>query len=322
METAYFKSICKEIIDRLSCARHEIVIAMAWFTSDDLFSAVADALKRRVKVELILLDNATNFMPYAPDFNEIIALGGVLRIASSAQGFLHHKYCVIDNQLVITGSYNWTYYAEARNMENIIVSDNPDVVALYRNDFNALTSIFPVSGQCPRLSWEDIQASESIDFQELNYEIERISHVRNFPVRKVFKSNTVVQLVDESRKFKSNYTIGIQAGDASGRQILIPFIEKGHRIPWTSEPRELFCKDNSDIKCRILWADEGDTDDSHCVVERSLNELVEGHANDEKKVSIVMSLKENGYLQARITAPDGRALDVSTIELKLVGYED
>lgn len=322
MEKAYFESIRKEILNLLTCAESEILIAMAWFTSDELFSAVIDALKRGVKVELILLDDATNFMPYAPDFNKILSHGGVLRIASSGHGFLHHKYCVIDNRLVITGSYNWTYYAETRNMENVIISDNKEVVGQYRKDFMALASMFEVSAATPRLSWEDVQLSGSVDFQELNYEIERISYERNIPVRKVFKSNTVVQLVEESRKFKSNYTIGIQADDASGRQILIPFIEKGHRIPWTSEPRELFCKNNSDIKCRILWADEGDTDDNHCVVERSLNELVEGHANDEKKVSIVMSLQENGYLQARITAPDGRALDVSTIDPMLVSYED
>lgn len=322
MEKAYFESIRKEILNLLTCAESEILIAMAWFTSDELFSAVIDALKRGVKVELILLDNATNFMPYAPDFNKIIAHGGVLRIASSGHGFLHHKYCVIDNCLVITGSYNWTYYAETRNMENVIISDNKEVVGQYRKDFMALASMFEVSAAIPRLSWEDVQLSGAVDFQELNYEIERISYERNIPVRKVFKSDTIVQLVEESREFKSNYTIGIQVDDQDGNQALVPFIKKGQKIPCTSDPQELYCLHNSDITCKILWEDDGDTDDSHCVLNRTLHELVEGWRDDERKVSIVMSLQENGYLQVRITGPAGRTLDVSTIAPQLVDYED
>jgi phosphatidylserine/phosphatidylglycerophosphate/cardiolipin synthase-like enzyme len=34
----------------------------------------------------------------------------------------HHKFCVIDREVVITGSYNWTYKASNRiQRENIIV---------------------------------------------------------------------------------------------------------------------------------------------------------------------------------------------------------
>jgi phosphatidylserine/phosphatidylglycerophosphate/cardiolipin synthase-like enzyme len=42
-------------------------------------------------------------MYYAPDFNEFIKAGGKLRIANAENGFMHHKFCVIDNDLAITG---------------------------------------------------------------------------------------------------------------------------------------------------------------------------------------------------------------------------
>ena len=48
---------------------------------------------------------------------------------------MHNKYCIIDNDTVITGSYNWTTAAETKNDENItihcICSDGSDLVKKY-----------------------------------------------------------------------------------------------------------------------------------------------------------------------------------------------
>lgn len=94
---------------------------MAWFTSGELFQELLNCLERKVKVDLVLLDNAINYMDYAPDFNLFINAGGKLRIADFRIGFMHHKFCVIDSKVAITGSYNWTYYAETRNVENMFL---------------------------------------------------------------------------------------------------------------------------------------------------------------------------------------------------------
>ena len=138
MEQAYFSEIRNKIIPFLNEATDKIQVAMAWFTSSELFGALLDALNRNVDVELVLLDNAINYMDYAPDFNELIKLGGKLRIAGADIGFMHHKFCVIDDKIAITGSYNWTYYVETRNVENIIISDNPEIAA-FRKKGNLVT---------------------------------------------------------------------------------------------------------------------------------------------------------------------------------------
>lgn len=78
MEKAYFFKIRNEIIPYLQQAKEEIVIAMAWFTSGELFQELLDCLERNVKVDLVLLDNAINYMDYAPDFNLFVNAGGTL----------------------------------------------------------------------------------------------------------------------------------------------------------------------------------------------------------------------------------------------------
>ena len=81
MEKAYFKNIRSEIIPLLNQAKDEVVIAMAWFTSNELFQALLDCRSRDVKVEVVILDNAINFMYYAPDFNILIKKGGIYMAA-------------------------------------------------------------------------------------------------------------------------------------------------------------------------------------------------------------------------------------------------
>ena len=127
-------------IPLLEQARDTISIAMAWFTSSELFQEILNCLSRSVKVELVLLDNPTNFMEFAPDFNRFIKAGGIFRLANPENGFMHHKFCIIDNEVLITGSYNWTYNAENRNIENIVISDVSSVVEEFKKEFLSLNS--------------------------------------------------------------------------------------------------------------------------------------------------------------------------------------
>ena len=78
MEEAYVAKIRNQIIPYLKQAKEDVVIAMAWFTSGELFHELLDCLERNVKVDLILLDNAINDMDYTPDFNLFVNAGGTL----------------------------------------------------------------------------------------------------------------------------------------------------------------------------------------------------------------------------------------------------
>jgi phosphatidylserine/phosphatidylglycerophosphate/cardiolipin synthase-like enzyme len=48
---------------------------------------------------------------------------------------MHHKVILIDDQIVITGSYNFSANAEDRNDENTLIINNADIAALYRQEF-------------------------------------------------------------------------------------------------------------------------------------------------------------------------------------------
>ena len=55
--------------------------------------------------------------------------------------FLHDKIIILDNHIVISGSFNFSSNATDNNDENVIIIDNPDIASLYMQEFARLWSI-------------------------------------------------------------------------------------------------------------------------------------------------------------------------------------
>ena len=62
---------------------------------------------------------------------------------SSAYAIMHHKFTVIDDALVMTGSYNWNLTAQVTNDENMVVVRDPKLVAAYAHEFAELLGEAP-----------------------------------------------------------------------------------------------------------------------------------------------------------------------------------
>jgi len=51
---------------------------------------------------------------------------------------LHHKFGVVDEQIVLTGSHNWSNAANQGNDETLLVIQNPTIAAHFEREFNRL----------------------------------------------------------------------------------------------------------------------------------------------------------------------------------------
>lgn len=49
----------------------------------------------------------------------------------------HNKVMIIDDRIVITGSFNFTKAAEEKNAENLLIIDSPALAAKYVANFEA-----------------------------------------------------------------------------------------------------------------------------------------------------------------------------------------
>lgn len=324
MEQAYFSDIRNKIIPYLNDAKDTIQVAMAWFTSSELFNTLLRCLNKKVEVELILLDNAINYMDYAPDFNVFIKAGGKLRIAGSVVGFMHHKFCIVDDRFVITGSYNWTYYAETRNVENIVITDNVEIINLFKSEFLRLKNKLALSTTSQRLTWDDIEARADVNFHELNYEIERICEVQNKPIRRVYEIKTEVVKTEIKLSPYSKHSIGIQALDANGHEIFYPIINKNLKLPYRSCEKELFfdSKNYNVFPCKFLYGNPANPNEWHKIKEVDLMQIARGTSDEDLPIKFSMNLDDNGSLRIDVSCVQSeQKLTISALDSNFVKYE-
>ena len=129
-----FKNIEKKILDALDEAIATIDVSVAWFTNVTLQKKLLEKKKDGCKVRIMIDANHTN-QKHGVDLNPFEHKA----IKAERNGIMHHKFCVIDNNITIHGSYNWTTAAETKNNEEISVDKN-DVkkASAYTKEFNRL----------------------------------------------------------------------------------------------------------------------------------------------------------------------------------------
>lgn len=115
--TVHFSKIKEEIITNLKGATKSIKIAVAWFTDEDIIRVLSQRKEAGIEIELAISNSKENF-ENINNFKNYLRLRAKLFV--STKQFLHHKFCIIDNNIIINGSYNWSYAARW-NEENIIV---------------------------------------------------------------------------------------------------------------------------------------------------------------------------------------------------------
>lgn len=110
---AYFKDIERRILDTLDKAEATIIVCVAWFTNPRLRDKLLEKNNEGVDVRVIIFKDGINH-------TKGIDLTGLRykEYRGERGGYMHDKFCVIDNVHTISGSYNWTLSAENKNDED------------------------------------------------------------------------------------------------------------------------------------------------------------------------------------------------------------
>jgi len=120
------------IVEEIDKAKSDINIQAYSFTSKPIARAIANAHKRGVRVEIIL-DKSNRSAKYsAADFT---VNTGVPTYIDASHAIAHNKIMIIDQETVITGSFNFTKAAEESNAENILIIRNKDLAGRYLNNW-------------------------------------------------------------------------------------------------------------------------------------------------------------------------------------------
>jgi phosphatidylserine/phosphatidylglycerophosphate/cardiolipin synthase-like enzyme len=135
----------KKLIKYLKLAKKTLIVAVFTLTNDDLATEVRRAKARGVDIRIISDDDLLKMQ--GSDIRNMYNEGIQVRVDLDPRAQMHHKFCVIDDYLLVTGSFNWTKQAVNKNQENLVVLDDPELCEIYTKEFDRMWLAFEPSVQ-------------------------------------------------------------------------------------------------------------------------------------------------------------------------------
>ncbi|MDE0687255.1 MAG: phospholipase D-like domain-containing protein [Candidatus Poribacteria bacterium] len=127
--------ILSSLVKEIESAKKSIHFMAFSFTEDTLGSAMRDRFESGIDIQGVFEKRQiSQYSEY-----EQMKAAGMSVIQDRNKGTMHHKVIVIDEETVITGSYNFSKNAEERNSENLlIIKGNPDIAQAYLAEFDRI----------------------------------------------------------------------------------------------------------------------------------------------------------------------------------------
>lgn len=127
------------IIDFIKSAKHKIDICLFTISDNYIAEAIIEAHFSGVNVRIITDRN--KIYDKGNDMHEF-ADKGIPTKLDPKESWMHHKFAVVDEDRVVTGSYNWTRSASDKNYEDIAIMSEKRIVDKYQGRFNEMWKNF------------------------------------------------------------------------------------------------------------------------------------------------------------------------------------
>jgi phosphatidylserine/phosphatidylglycerophosphate/cardiolipin synthase-like enzyme len=116
------------IVREIGKAKTSILVQAYSFTSAPIAKALIEAKKRGVAIAAIL-DKSQRTEKYSGA--TFLKNEGIPVMIDAGHAIAHDKVMVIDSEVVITGSFNFSKAAEEKNGENLLVIRSKDLAKIY-----------------------------------------------------------------------------------------------------------------------------------------------------------------------------------------------
>lgn len=120
------------IVSAITKAKHSINVQAYSFTSKPIAKALVQAKQRGVKV-VAILDKSNTHEKYSQ--MGALSQAGIPVYVDSTVRIAHNKVIILDGMTTITGSFNFSWSAQHRNAENVLLIHNKQLSKRYTANF-------------------------------------------------------------------------------------------------------------------------------------------------------------------------------------------
>jgi len=124
-----------KIIALLTKAKTSVDICVFTISDNKISEAIKSAHERGVKIRIVSDNDKANDL--GSDIFSLAKCKVNIKIDRSPN-HMHHKFAIFDEKQLVNGSFNWTRSASKYNQENIVVSNDSNLIRSFSRVFDKL----------------------------------------------------------------------------------------------------------------------------------------------------------------------------------------
>jgi phospholipase D len=129
----------KNVIEMLDLSTETVDLGIYALNNKNITNAIVSAAKRGVKIRAVY-DRSQSIL--SSPFLDQLKDAGVECYYNHVHKIEHNKFIIVDNQIVMNGSFNFTETAEHKNSENCTIHNNINVVKAFSDRFDYLFDLY------------------------------------------------------------------------------------------------------------------------------------------------------------------------------------
>jgi phosphatidylserine/phosphatidylglycerophosphate/cardiolipin synthase-like enzyme len=123
----------ERVLELVQDAEESVLFLAYSFTDDDLAQAMIATHNSGLEVAGVM-DKSQALSNTGGEYQNLLENGIDVRLDRNPKS-MHHKVIIIDGQIVVTGSYNFSKSAKTRNDENTLILHSPEMAENYLEEF-------------------------------------------------------------------------------------------------------------------------------------------------------------------------------------------
>lgn len=128
-----YDDVVPKIKSYLDNAKKSIYIAVFEIGNKELIESLLDAKNRGIDVKIVTDKDNLDY----PELKRILS-SKIEVVSQDDNSYMHHKFAIIDEEIVITGSMNWTDNDIYKNDNNVLIIRSKALARNYLKEFNQM----------------------------------------------------------------------------------------------------------------------------------------------------------------------------------------